>query len=181
MAPPWTFDPELLKQLVQAHPEWSNPQLADALTADNNSAEAGPDRRGVVVDPARVASAKNRLKERWAAEGVCVRPLRHRSELVARLVHNTGVQIPDERNKQDHVYIRHLRVLDRIRERLPIASGRDLALRFERDLRRDRMVVDLHPDGTPFLRAAAPWELDSQNRLLDLVAAYRPREQQHAV
>jgi hypothetical protein len=177
MAPQWTFDPELLKQLIVEHPDWSNPQIAEVLTADN--AKHGRP----AVDPARVASAKNRLKARWAAEGVKVRSLVHRSELVSALTRNTGITIPDERMKQDHVYIRYLRVLDRLREGLPVKPPEmaDRARRFERALRQDKRVVDLREDGEPFLRAAAPWELDSRNELISLVASYRPPEARHAV
>ena len=168
MAPPRTFDLEKLKELIRAHPLWTNPQLAEALTEHN-----GPGSRP--VSPHVVAATKNRLKSQWEAEGITFPSLRGRSDLVAMLVQNTGTQIPDL--LQDQIELRRLRQLDRIRLGLPVGGDkgeRERAKAFERMLRRERKVIDLYPDGTVFLRSAAPWEIDDHNQLVSIVTAYRP-------
>lgn len=175
MAPPRTFDFDVLKQLLKDHPDWTYTQLAEELTRDNRSTGPGDPRHNLVVVPHIVAATVSRLRPKWEAEGIPMPTKRRSSELVATLVRNTGVTIPDA--LQDQIELRRLRQLDRIKARLPVGghdgeAGRARA--FEQELRRERLVLDLHPDGTVFRRAAAPWEIDDHNQLISIVAAYRP-------
>lgn len=170
MAPPRTFDVDLLKQLIQADPEQSNPQLAAALTEHNRASG-----RTNIVTPHVVAATISRLRPQWEAEGIIAPRKRRTSDLVARLVRNTGTTIPDY--LQDQIELRRLRQIDRIRDGLPV-GGHDgeatRALTFEQKLIAGCQVIDLYPDGTVLIRDAAPWELDSEGHLIDIVTAYRP-------
>jgi len=179
MAPPATFSLGKLKELLRAHPVWTNVQLAEALTEDNRL-----NGRDTTVSPHLVAATIYRKRQVWESEGV-IRPLQRRtSQLCAALFANTGVRVPDMLQDQD--ILRKLRVLDRLADGLPVGghpSEADRAKRFEATLRQQRKVVDLYPDGTAFLRPAAPHELTDDNALVSVVAAYRPSTlaERHAV
>lgn len=170
MAPPRTFDLDTLKALIQSNPDWSNPQLAAALTEHNHACG-----RETVVIPHVVAATISRLRPQWESEGIIAPRKRRSSDLVSRLVKNTGTTIPDA--LQDQIELRRLRQLDRIRDGLPVGGHdgeADRALTFERNLIGNGQVIDLYPDGTVFRREAAPWELDGEGQLIDIVTAYRP-------
>ena len=100
MAPPRTFDFDVLKRLLKDHPEWTYTQLADALTDDNRTASTDDPRHNLIVVPHIVAATISRLRAQWEAEGVPMPAKRRTSELVAALVRNTGVTIPDEMQDQ---------------------------------------------------------------------------------
>jgi hypothetical protein len=170
MAPPRTFDLDKLKTLIQSHPDWSNPQLAAELTRHNEA--CGVPAR---VRAGTVAQAVSAHRDEWEAEGI-IAPLKRRSsDLVSRLVKNTGTPVPDY--LQDQIELRRLRQLDRIRDGLKIGGHpgeADRALTFEQKLIAGCQVIDLYPDGTVLIREAAPWELDADGHLIDIVTAYRP-------
>lgn len=178
MAPPRTFNLDLLKQLITEHPDWTNPRYAEALTADNR-ANGGR----TVVTAHLVSATVTRMRQAWEAEGILVPRKRRRSQLVATLVANTGVEIPDL--LQDQIQLRRLRQLDRLADGLPVGGHEGEAERaraFEAKLRAERHVIDLYPDGTCFEREAAPHEIDTRNQLVSIVASYRPSAmaQRHA-
>lgn len=162
MAPQRTFDLDTLKRLLSEHPGWTSSELADALTQDNWA-----NGRDVVVSSHNVTATISRLRLRP--------PVRRKSDLVATLVKNTGTVIPNA--LQDQRELRRLRQLDRVRDGLPVGGDdgeADRALAFEAKLIEQRHVIDLYPDGTVFERAAAPWELDADGNLIDIITGYRP-------
>lgn len=167
MATPRAFDHDLLKQLLRDNPQATNSELAAVLTEDNHRHGRG------VVTSHLVAAAISRNKARWAAEGIS-RPDITRRGLIERLTANTGRTIPDRFQRE--TCLRRLRQVDRLQQGLPVRPEREIryAQRFEEDLRSGCKVVDLDPEGRPFVRQAAPWELNADGQLVDLVAAYRP-------
>lgn len=168
MAPPRTFDYDLLKQLVREHPDWSYHEYARALTLDMRNTTGDPHYPAVM--PNTIAAAISRNRDRWADDGLVVQDQRVPvySELIPPRWH-----IPEKYKMDTH--LRKLRTLARLRRGLG-ASSREArqALQFERTLRERKEVVDITPQGRPVLRPAASWELDSTGELIDVVAQEQP-------
>lgn len=169
MAPQRTFDYDLLKQLVREHPDWSYHEYAKVLTLDMRNRLKDPHYPAVM--PNSVAAAISRNRDRWRDEGVDIRDQRipvYR-ELIPERWHIPEIYRMD-------VHLRKLRTLARLRRGLG-ANPREArqALQFERTLRERKEVVDITPQGRPVLRPAAPWELNEQGQLLDVVAQPEPK------
>jgi len=170
MAPPRTFDYDLLKQLVRDHPDWSYHEYASVLTLDMRQKTGDPSYPAVM--PNSVAAAISRNRDRWRDDGVLIEDQRVPvySELIPARWH-----IPEVYKMDTH--LRKLRTLARLRRGLGAAPREARqALQFERTLRDRKEVVDVTPQGRPIIRPAAPWELDSDGGLIDVVA--RPQAQE---
>jgi hypothetical protein len=164
MAPPRTFDYELLKRLLREHPDWSMYEYAKALSEDNWTRD--PHAPAVGHNAVATAISKNRWP--WEAEGIPVGDKR--------------VPVYDELIPPDwklaegqrmHIHLRKLRTLARIRRGEKVGSdpkGERQALQFEREMRESGQVVDVSSRGVPYLRSAEPWESD------DIVARPRPAD-----
>jgi hypothetical protein len=168
MAPPRSFDYELLKQLVREHPDWSYHQYAQVLTLDMRNKTGDPHYPAVL--PNAVAAAISRYKPRWADDGLVIEDQRMPvyRELIPERWH-----IPEIHRM--HTHLRKLRTLARLRRGLGASEKESRqALQFEKTLRLRKEVVDITPRGEPVLRPAAPWELDETGELIEIVARPDP-------
>lgn len=164
MAPPRTFDYDVLNQVIRDHPAWSNQQYADVMTQFERRVRGDPGYPPVKANA--IARAISQMRTTWEAEG---RPVRDRP--YGRLIPWPGIP-------QDFIMdtsLRHLKTLEKARLGQPV-SVRDhrQALAFEDRLRRQRRVVDIRANGKPFERIAEPHELDASGRLIKLTADVRP-------
>ena len=168
MAPPRTFDYDLLKELVKQHPDWSYHQYAQVLTRDMRNTTG--DRNYPPVMPNSVAAAISRYKDRWAEDGLIITD--QRVPVYRELIPERWRVTPSDRMATE---LRHLRTIARLR-RGDGATGKEArqALQFERRLRANREVVDVTPRGRVVVRPAMPWELDSTGDLVDIVAQVEP-------
>lgn len=168
MAPPRTFDYDLLKHLVQDHPDWSYHEYARELTQNMRDTTGDPAYPAVM--PNSVAAAISRNRDRWLDEGIEIADQRVPvyNELIPARWHVS------ESHKMD-THLRKLRTLARLRRGLG-AQPREArqALQFERTLRERKEVVDVTPQGRPVVRPAAPWELTPDGELIDVVARLQP-------
>jgi hypothetical protein len=161
MAPPRTFDYELLKRLLREHPDWSMYQYAKALSEDNWTR----DPRAPAVSHNAVATAISKNRWPWGYEGVPVNDRRVPvyDELIPR-------EWKPAEGKRMHVHLRKLRTLARLRRGQEAGTdpkGERQALQFEKKLKDTRQVVDMSSRGVPYLRGAEAWEDD-------VVASPRP-------
>ena len=164
MAPPRTFDYELLKQLVREHPDWSYHEYARVLTRDMRDKTGDP--KYPAVMPNAIAAAISRNRDRWVDEGLMVED--QRLPIYTELI-PARWRIPEAYRMDTH--LRKLRTLARLRRGLgadPRAARQ--ALQFERTLRERKEVVDITAQGRPVTRPAAPWELDDRGELIEIVA-----------
>lgn len=170
MAPPRTFDYDLLKQLVRDHPDWSYHQYAQTLTLDMRNKLGDPHYPAIM--PNSVAAAISRHRDRWIEDGLKIQDERVPvySELIPTRWHIPEIYRMD-------VHLRKLRTLARLRRGLG-ANPKEArqALQFEQTLRARKQVVDITPQGRPVLRPAAPWELDETGELIDVVAMPEPKD-----
>ena len=168
MAPPRTFDYDLLKQLVKNHPDWSYHQYAQVLTQDMRNKTGDP--RYPAIMPNSVAAAISRNRDRWRDEGLNISD--QRVPVYRELIPERWRVSPSERMATE---LRHLRTLARLR-RGEGATGKEArqALQFERRLRSNREVVDVTQRGHVVVRPAMPWELDSTGSLTEIVAQVEP-------
>ena len=168
MAPPRTYDLELLKRLVRNHPDWSYHEYARVLTDDMRARTGDP--RYPVILPNTVAAAISRYRDRWREDGIRVDD--NRMPVYRELIPARWRVSPA--HKMD-TPLKHLRTIARLRRGLG-ASQMDArqALAFERRLRERREVVDVTPNGRPVIRPAAHWELDGKGELIEIVAQPAP-------
>jgi hypothetical protein len=159
MAPPRSFDYELLKQLVREHPDWTMHQYATELTAHNPAGQE-PVRRDAVT------AAIGRNRDRWKLDGVDAGWDR-RQPVYGELIPWS----PMKEQFKMHVYLRKLRTIARMRRGLTVDSPRETrqALQFEKMLRETKQVVTLGPRGRPVLVQAREDELDPDGQLIELV------------
>jgi hypothetical protein len=170
MAPPRTFDYELLKRLLREHPDWPMYLLAKTLSEDNwtRNPHAQPVRENAVA----TAISKHRFE--WQFEGVPVGD--RRNPIYDDLIPPTWKVAEGQRM---HIHLRKLRTLGRLRRGTDVGSdpkGERQALQFEGKLRETSQVVDISPKGVPYLRSAEPWELDEDGNLLDVVGRAKPAD-----
>lgn len=169
MATPRIVDPDKLRELLKEDPHRNNQQLADLLT-EHNRVTAGPG-HGVPVQRTAVAQAICRWRPVWESDPdfPLLAGRGHRRRLVALLVERAGRPVADEYQNSDIMLM--LRVLDRMREGEPVrVKDERRAVRFDANLRKDRMVVDISQDsGEPVVRHAKPDELDSLGGLVDII------------
>jgi hypothetical protein len=172
MAPPRTFDYELLKQLVREHPDWSYHDYARVLTLDMRNRTGDPGYPFVM--PNTVAAAIGRNRDRWAEEGIRIED--NRVPVYSELIPRSWYIAPSHKMDTE---LRHLRVIARLRRGVETSSKEERQARqFEQRLRTRREVVDVSPRGRPVIRPAEPWELDETGQLREIVAQPRPRELQ---
>jgi hypothetical protein len=170
MAPPRTFDYDLLKQLYKEHPDWSYHQYAQTLTLDMRNKLGDPHYPAIM--PNSVAAAISRNRDRWADEGIIIQD---KAVPVYRELIPERWHIPEIHRMDTH--LRKLRTLARLRRGLGASSKEARqALQFERTLRERKEVVDITPQGRPVVRPAAPWELDETGELIEVVAQPEPKE-----
>jgi hypothetical protein len=163
VAPTYTYDIELLKQLIGQYPDWTYPQYAAALTADMRR-KLGDSYHEIPANT--VALAIQRLRFR-AGMSIPERPPSGRCDLVPWPL------APEYRM---HAYIRKLRLIDRLRKGgdWPRANEAEQARNLEMYLFDSRQLVDLGRSGEPIIRAAYPAELNDDGTLKEIVAQPGP-------
>lgn len=175
MAPPPGYDPELLRQLVTEHPDWSAYTIAKALTEDNRNAPPDSYRRGRAVATGTVQSAIHRYRPVWEADGYVVAFKQPESEMVRRLLRESSAGTLPRAIHQNSLPLRRLRQVERLRAGAHVAPEEASKARgWEARMRQERTVVDMDPSGQPNVRPARPDELDRNGDLIDLIARPLP-------
>lgn len=172
MAPPRTFDYELLKKLVREHPEMPYDGYADVLTKDARKA----DPRAPRVLPGSVRRVISLYRDQWQEEGV---PIPLRGVVHADLMPPTGSLAPSQRMATP---VRYLREVSKARRgESPVteheAVSRRQALRWAARLQENREIVDISENGYVLVRPARADELDSKGNLIELAAWAIPGRQ----
>jgi hypothetical protein len=174
MAPPRTWDYDLLKRLIREHPEWTYSQYADVLTDDVRTRDPFAPR--VLPDSAR--RVVSQYRSQWEDEGV-VFP--DRGVVHAGLLPPLGMVAATQRMATP---LRYLREISKERRGEAPASDteryvRKQAIRFEARLKENREIVDVTPNGFVEVRPAREHELDECGNLVELsawaVPGYEPR------
>lgn len=164
MAPPRTFDYDLLKKLVRDHPDWSYHEYARVLTEDTRDKTRDPNFPAIM--PNTIAAAISRNRDRWRDEGIDVED--NRVPIYTELIPSSWHVAPAHRMD---VPLRKLRALAAIRRGLHVEPReRRQALQFERYLNETKQVVDLSARGIPQVRPAEDWELNPDGSLIEVVA-----------
>lgn len=165
MAPPRTFDYDLLKRLIREHPDWSYSQYADRLTDDARARDPGAPR--VLPDSAR--RVVSQYRGQWEEQGVRVPS---RGVVHADLLPPLGSVAPSQRMSTPLRYLREISKERRNEEPFTDAEAvmRRQALRWEMRLRANREIVDLGEHGRVLVRPAKPGELDGKGNLIDVAA-----------
>jgi hypothetical protein len=170
VAPPRTYDKTELKRLLRLHPEWSLHQFASALTEHN--AQRGEPR---AVNPHTVGCALSSLRPELEAEGLPVywHGLPQRG-LANTLKANTGRALGAAFH--GHKIMVRLRQVDRLRQGEEVKPPDEArwALNWEARLRAERKVVDIDEFGKPYIREALAHELDTDGKLIDIIAQPAP-------
>lgn len=165
MAPPRTFDYELLKRLVREHPEWPYADYANLLTQD--ARRDNP--RAPRVKPDSVRRVVSQYRDEWADEGVRAPA---RGVVCADLLPPLGSVAPNQRMTTPLRYLRE--ISKQRRGEAPVTDNeaimRRQALRWEARIRANREIVDITPNGIVEVRPAMAGELDDEGRLLELAA-----------
>lgn len=160
MVPPRVIDYQALRSLVHAHPDWSYNALADALTEQARSKDPSAPR----VNPGSVGAAISRYREQWAEEGY---EIGEAKTIYSDLI--WWATAPD--HKMDRI-MRFLRAI--VRMRLGLYVGDQWLVRnapdFEHNLRKLKEVVDVSPEGRPYVRPARADELNEQGELIEITA-----------
>jgi hypothetical protein len=169
MAPPRTFDYDLLKRLIRDHPEWTYPRIADALTAEARTRDPGAPR----VLPYSVRRVVSQYRDTWRDEGVTV-PVK--GTVNTDLLPPTGSIAPSQRMSTPLRYLREISKQRRGEEPYTPteATMRRQALRWEARLRGNREIVDFNDNGTVVVRPARADELDGKGELIELAAWVLP-------
>lgn len=165
MAPPRTFDYDLLKRLVREHPQWPYASYADILTTEARKA----DPRAPRVLPGSVRRVVSQYRDRWEDEGVTVPD---RGTVFSDLLPPTGSIAPNQRMTTPLRYLREISKQRRGEEPYtpPEATMRRQALKWAERLRENREIVDFTDNGMVTVRPAKPDELDDEGNLLELAA-----------
>lgn len=166
MATERTFDYEYLERLVRDNPTATLRELARNITDHEREIRGDPGYGP--INPAAVGAAKNRYRDAWEAKGIVV-PEAKRSP---RARTQPWANLPKEH--WNNVYIEYLRILTRLaRGETGLPPVRVTgSLNFARQLEDERQVVDLTPNGRPYLRQARPDELDGEGDLIAYYARY---------
>lgn len=165
MAPPRTFDYELLKRIIREHPEWPYATIAEVLTEDVRK----DDPHAPAVMPDAVRRVVSQYRDRWRLEDGLTVPDR-------RL--GTDIRVPLSRVAENYwmaTPTRYLREVWADRQGQPAVTGsgqdrRRAALRWEGKLRETRQIVDITSLGEVVIRPAAEHELDDQGDLIEITA-----------
>lgn len=165
MAPPRTFDYDLLKRLVRDHPEWPYADYAEELTRDVRTR----DPRAPVILPDSIRRVVSQHRAQWLDEGV---PVPVRGVIHADLMPPLGSVAPNQRMSTPLRYLRE--ISKQRRGEQPVTDSeriiRRQALRWEARNRENREIVDITEHGFVEVRPARADELDEQGNLLELAA-----------
>lgn len=165
MAPPRTFDYDLLRRLIREHPDWSYAQYADRLTGDAREKDPGAPR--VLPDSAR--RVVSQYRDQWEEQGV---RMPARGVVHADLLPPLGSVAPNQRMSTPLRYLREVSKERRHEEPFTDAEAtmRRQALKWETRLRANKEIVDLGEHGRVLVRAARPDELDGKGELKEIAA-----------
>ena len=164
MAPPRTFDYDLLKRLIREHPDWPYARLAAALTEDVRRT----DPHALDILPDAVRRVVHDYRDRWEREGTAVPDRRLGNDIrvpLSRVSENYWMATPT----------RYLRELYNARQGLaPVGESgeqrRRAVLRWEARLRETGQIVDITSLGEVIVRPATPDELDDEGNPLEVAA-----------
>jgi hypothetical protein len=166
MAPPRTFDYELLKKLLKDHPEFGYAEYADALTKDARKT----DRYASRILPGAVRRVVCQYRDTWMEEDGIQVP--QRGVVYRNLLPPTGSVAPTQRMATPLRYLREI-AKQRAGE-APVSENeriiRAAALRWEGRLRENREIADITELGIVEVRPARADELDGKGNLLELAA-----------
>lgn len=165
MAPPRTFDYDLLKRLVREHPESPYSKYADVLTADVRQLDPHAPR----VLPDSVRRVVSQYRAQWEDEGVQI-PVR--GVMHADLAPPLGMIAPNQRMATP---LRYLREISKERKGESPVTGheriiRRQAIRWAARQRDNREIVDVTEHGIVEVRPAGADELDEDGKLIELAA-----------
>jgi hypothetical protein len=175
LAPPRSFDYDILNQIMRDRPELEVRELARLMTNYErfqcplgihwlDDIQCGSPRYPV-IKPNSVSHAVSQLRATWEDEG---RPVRDRP--YGRLIPWPG--IPEEYSMDTR--LRHLKTLAQIDRGQTVTPTRERqATAFKADLERRKHVIDITDEGEPYDRPARPGELDRHGRLRKLTADVR--------
>jgi hypothetical protein len=165
MAPPRTFDYDLLKRLVREHPEWPYADYASLLTEDVRRDDPHAPR----VKPDSVRRVVSQYRDEWEDEGVRVPA---RGVIMADLLPPLGSVAPSQRMATPLRYLRE--ISKQRRGEAPVTDSeaiqRRQALAWEARMRDNREIVDLTSHGIVEVRPAGADELDAEGQLRELAA-----------
>jgi hypothetical protein len=165
MAPPRTFDYDLLKRLLRDHPEKPYADYADVLTVDARRKDPHAPR----VKPDAVRRVVSQYRDDWKDEGLV---LPARGVVMADLAPPLGTVAPNQRMTTP---LRYLREISKERRgEAPVTENeaivRRQAIRWEARMMENREIVDIIATGTVEVRPARADELDKDGNLLELAA-----------
>src|SRR6185437_14144838 len=172
MAPPRSFDYDVLNQVMLDRPELESQQLADILT----DYERFHCRQGIhwlrgkqcgspdypVIQPNSISRVVSQMRAVWEDED---RPVRDRP--YGRLLPWPGLPFESAMSTP----MRHLKTLARSELGQTVTEqAKRQALNFKARLEAKKTLIDIDDDGMPLERPARPDELDSSGSLLRLYA-----------
>jgi hypothetical protein len=165
MAPPRTFDYDLLKRLIREHPEWGYAQYADVLTKDVRQ----KDPRAPQVLPDAARRVVSQYRDQWEDRGM---KIPSRGVVHADLLPPLGSVAPNQRMSTQ---LRYLREISKERRgEAPVtdyeSTVRHSALRWEARMKENREIVDVTDQGIVIVRPAEPGELDERGNLAEVAA-----------
>lgn len=165
MAPPRTFDYDLLKRLVRDHPEKRYDEYADELTRDVRTR----DPHAPVVLPDSVRRVVSQHRAQWLDEGV---PVPVRGVVHADLMPPLGSVAPNQRMSTPLRYLREVSKHRRGEQAVTDSERiiRRQALRWAVRNQENREIVDITEHGFVEVRPARADELDEHGNLLELAA-----------
>jgi hypothetical protein len=171
MAPRSTLDKEMLFTLLRDHPTWSRHEIARELTLHNYAMG-----HEVKVNVSTVYNAIHKFRDELASQGIHTAK-NAECALIVELKRVTGHRTLTTEVHQNSLELRRLRQIWRLRTGKPLYDDVEIskAQYWEEQRRLLRQVVDISDDGVPYLRPAAPWELDESGQLIDLIARRKPR------
>jgi len=165
MAPPRTFDYDLLKQLIRQHPEWGYAQYADVLTAEARK----DDPRAPRVLPDSTRRVVSQYRDQWEEEGMKI-PVR--GVILDDLLPPLATVAPNQRMATELRYLREIS-----KERCGEAAVTDneavmrhRAIRWEARMRENREIADVTELGSVIVRPARADELNEDGSLREVAA-----------
>lgn len=158
-----TVDYDALRDLMRAHPDWGNRQLAAALTEH----ERKKDPHHPPVNVALVASIKHRYRDTWSLDDMPIPDAKNTPNRRSQPFRNVPAEYRYDGKLQN------LRRLSRLERGEAIAEKqRREALSMARKLEESKQVVDVDFRGRPYYRRARPDELDGEGNLTRYDAKY---------
>ena len=165
MAPPRTFDYDLLKRLIREHPEWGYARYADVLTEEARK----DDPRCPRVLPDSTRRVVSQYRDQWADEGM---QIPSRGVILADLLPPLATVAPSQRMATE---LRYLREISKERRgEHPVTDNestmRHRAIRWEARMRENREIVDVTELGIVEVRPARAHELNEDGSLTEIAA-----------